>query len=589
MNRERSEIDKKYQWDLTAIVRDGEEYRKYEAEIETLLKKLNAYGGVLNKNNALEILMLQSGISRIYEKLAVYAHMKSDEDKRAESAQNAASKIDMLGVKLSEAAAFITPSLSELSDAELKEIASKPEAEPFRRMLSQIIEEKPHILSKAEESLLAGVSSFTPDFKNIFMMFDNADIRFGNVTMPDGSEEELSHGTYSLLLQNENRSVRKQAFESVYKTYREHINTIAATYYGLVKKNVFFAKIRKYPSALEKSLFGERIPKAVYDKLVDAVHDGTAVLHDYIRYRKSIFNKLHMYDLYLPLAEGESLKLDYEDAYNVVCEGLKPLGAEYAELLKTARGEGWIDVYENKGKRSGAYSWGEYGSHPYVLLNHQKTPHDVFTIAHELGHAMHSLYSNGAQPYETAGYEIFVAEVASTVNEVLLLKHLLKTAEGETRKFLLAYYLDMFRTTLFRQTMFAEFERYSHDTVEKGEPLTAECLSEEYYALNKLYYGDGVEHDEEIRYEWARIPHFYNAFYVYKYATGITSAVTIASNVLKYGEAYVEKYKNMLKAGGSMDPLDILKLAEVDLSTDAPYRTAMTEFENALKELKELK
>lgn len=589
MYRERSEIDKKYQWDLTAIVRDGEEFRKYEAEIETLLKKLNAYGGALDKFNALEILMLQSDISRIYEKLAVYAHMKSDEDKRAESAQNAASKIDMLGVKLSEAAAFITPSLSELTDAELKEIASEPKAEPFRRMLLQITEEKPHILSKAEESLLAGVSSFTPDFKNIFMMFDNADIRFGNVTMPDGREEELSHGTYSLMLQNDIRSVRKQAFEAVYKTYREHINTIAATYYGLVKKNVFYAKIRKHPSALERSLFGERIPKAVYDKLVDAVHGGTPVLHDYIRYRKSILQELHMYDLYLPLAEGESLKLDYEDAYNVVCEGLKPLGAEYAELLKTARCEGWIDVYENKGKRSGAYSWGEYGSHPYVLLNHQKTPHDVFTIAHELGHAMHSFYSNGAQPYETAGYEIFVAEVASTVNEVLLLKHLLKTAEGETRKFLLAYYLDMFRTTLFRQTMFAEFERFSHETVEKGEPLTAETLSDEYYALNKLYYGDGVEHDEEIRYEWARIPHFYNAFYVYKYATGITSAVTIASNVLQYGEAYVEKYKNMLKAGGSMDPLEILKLAEVDLSTDAPYRTAIAEFENALKELKELK
>lgn len=337
-------------------------------------------------------------------------------------------------------------------------------------------------------------------------------------------------------------------------------------------------------------MFSENVSPECYKKLLESVGEGTKALHRYVALRRRMLGlkDLNMYDLYVPVVDEVKISLPYEKAVETVKQALKVMGSEYNAILERAFTDGWIDVYENRGKRSGAYSWGCYGVHPFVLLNYTATIHDVFTIAHELGHALHSYHSDAAQPEEKAGYEIFVAEIASTVNETLLLKHLLKTAKGKMRAYLLSYYLDMFRTTLFRQTMFSEFEVEAHTLAERGEPINAEALSSVYYALNKKYYGRAVRHNDLIRYEWARIPHFYSSYYVYKYATGLTAAVTIADNILKRGEEYYEKYKQFLSAGGSMPPLDILRLAEVDLETDAPYKRAMKEFSDTLSELEKM-
>ena len=396
----------------------------------------------------------------------------------------------------------------------------------------------------------------------------------------------MSHGMYSLLLQSPDREVRKAAFESMFGAYRDHINMLAANYAGNVKKDWFYAKVRGFSSALDYSMYCENVPPTCYRKLLSAVDKGTKPLHKYVALRRRVLGgELNMYDLHVPIVDEAKIAMPYDKAVETVKTALKVMGKEYSDILASAFRDGWVDVYENKGKRSGAYSWGCYGVHPFVLLNYTETTHDVFTIAHELGHSLHSYYSNANQPEPKAGYEIFVAEIASTVNEVLLLKHLLKTADGELRKYLLSYYLDMFRTTLFRQTMFSEFEVAAHEMVEKGEPVTAEGLCDVYYALNKKYYGSAVKHNELIRYEWARIPHFYSSYYVYKYATGLTAAVTIADNLLTYGADYFAKYRKFLSAGGSLPPLDILRLADVDLETDEPYDRAMKEFADTLDEL----
>ena len=377
----------------------------------------------------------------------------------------------------------------------------------------------------------------------------------------------------------------------MFNAYKDMINTIASIYIGNVKKNVFYSQVRGYENCLDRATSGEDVSIDVYYKLLDCVEDSIPLLHRYLRYRRRELgcNTLQMYDLHVPITGGDSLSVEYEESCEIVKNALKPLGEEYGNLLDEAFNEGWIDVCENKGKASGAYSSGCYGCHPYVLLNYQKTTHDVFTIAHELGHAMHTYYSNANQSYPKADYKIFVAEVASTVNEVLLLRHLLSKAEGEQKKYLLSYLLDMFRTTVFRQTQFAEFEYEAHKMAEEGKPMSAEALCEVYYKLNKKYYGAiGVSNTELIQYEWARIPHFYDAFYVYKYATGLISAFCIADNILKNGESAVADYKKFLKAGSSMSPVEILKLAGVDLTTDEPYEQAMAIFKDTLAELEKM-
>ncbi|MFA5450260.1 MAG: oligoendopeptidase F, partial [Clostridia bacterium] len=548
------------------------------------------YKRKLNIDNAHLCLAEQSDVSRKLEKLYVYARLKRDEDTQSAKYQGLTEKMDMLVVEASAAASFVMPELSKIPVAQLKSALKRKEYANFTTIIEDIIRDKKYILSVKEEKMLSEISSFTDDFQNIFVMFDNADIKFERAKDEEGKPIDLTHGKYALLLQHPLQKVRRSAFKTYYRSYENMINTIAATYAGCVKKNATLAKIRGFKSALDKALYYEAIPTAVYDNLIAAVKRSTPSVHKYVAYRKRELGlrKLHMYDMYVPITKEANLELNYEDAYALVVEALKPLGEKYTNILKDAYNKGWIDVEETKNKRNGAYSWGCYDSQPVVLLNYKPTSHDVFTIAHEMGHAIHTYMSNNAQPYEKSSYTIFVAEIASTVNEVLLLKHLLKTAEGDMKKFLLSYYLDMFRTTLFRQTMFSEFEKYAHEEIEKGNPITAESLSEKYLELNKEYYGKSVVHDEEISREWARIPHFYRSFYVYKYATGLTAAVNIAQKILTE-EGFVEKYYKFLSAGCSLKPLDSLLLADVDLTKVRPFTVAMREFRETLGALKKLK
>lgn len=586
--RERKFTEDKYKWHIGDMFESNSDWEKAFAGVAEKIPDSSRFKGTLSdKEQALSCLNFQAALSLEIERLYVYSNLKRDEDSTKDVYQGMCDRIVSLMVRASTESSFVTPELAALPEEILSEWSADPSFVAHSRELDELIRSKKRVLSEKEEKLLSGVSAFSGMFRNIFSMFDNADVKFRPIDDGKGGKIELTHGLYGVAMQNPNRTVRQAAFESMFGEYKSHINTLSQVYAGNVKKDWFSARVRGFGSCLEKSLYYEEVPEVVYKNLLNSVDANKKYMHKYISLRKKVLglDTLHMYDLYLPLVSGEGLSLSYEKAFDLVKTALQPMGSEYTGLLQRAYGEGWIDVVENRGKRSGAYSWGAYGCHPFVLLNYQKTTHDVFTIAHELGHALHSYYSDESQCFEKASYVIFLAEIASTVNEVLLLKYLLKTATGDFKKYLLSYYLDMFRTTLFRQTMFAEFEYAAHTMEEKGEPLTAESLSSVYYELNKSYYGKSVKHDDLIRYEWARIPHFYTGFYVYKYATGLTAAVTIAGNILKNGESAFADYKQFLSAGGSMPPVDILKLAGVDLTTEQPFEAAMKEFRATLQEL----
>jgi oligoendopeptidase F len=408
--------------------------------------------------------------------------------------------------------------------------------------------------------------------------------------MLGGEEVQMSHGLYGVALHSGTAEERKVWFEKYYQAYINLIDAITQTYYGNVKKDIFYSTARKYNSCLERALTNEDVQPEVYNNLIEAVHNAFPVMHEYMSLRQDILGiEQHMYDIYAPLVEDAEIKLPFDEAYELVIEGLAPLGKSYEALLRKAKAERWIDVYENEGKRSGAYSTGSYDTHPYVLLNYQETTNDIFTIAHEMGHAIHTYQSTDEQVYEKSSYTIFLAEIASTANEVLLLKHLYKkTNDKKLKKYLLTYYMDMIRATMFRQTQFAEFEQKAHALVEQGQPLTKDNLCGLYYDLNKAYYGEGIVHDEQIAYEWARIPHFYTSFYVYKYATGIISAISIVRSILEQGEPALQRYFKFLRSGGKTDPVSILKEAGVDLTTKAPFEAAMQEFKDTLEEFKKL-
>lgn len=584
----RNEIDDKYKWNLSDIVADGEEWDKLYNEIQIGVKEIANFAGKLdNKADILQCLQLNSSVSQKLEKIYVYSKMKMDEDSAVAKYQALTDKAERILVDYSVSSSFITPEITKLSDEQLNSFIADKDFVNHSCYFESVIREKKHILSETEEKLLSNMSSFTDNFKAAFNMFDNVDVDFGEVKF-EGKKIKLTHGTYSMLLQSNDRKVRRTAYNNMFGAYKKMINTIASIYAGNVKKNCFFAKVRGYKSSIDKAMFNENVPAIIYKNLTDSVDKNIKLLHNYLALRKRElgYTKLAMWDMHTPIVDEVEHLYKYEDAVEIVKKALEPLGKDYAKLLDSAFADKWIDVYENTGKRSGAYSWGCYGVHPYVLLNFSGVTHDVFTIAHELGHAMHSYYSNSSLPYEKAGYEIFVAEVASTVNEILLLKYMIANAEGNEKKYLLSYYLDMFRTTLFRQTQFAEFEMICHNAYEQGEALTAEFLCNEYKKLNDKYYKYTTLDDGLIAYEWARIPHFYNSFYVYKYATGITSAVVIANGILKDGKN-VESYKKFLSLGGSMPPSEILKVAGVNLEDKKTFDIAMKEFKDTLEQLKE--
>ena len=588
---ERSSVESQYKWKVEDIFASDEEWEKFFKETEKYLDFKKFEGKLGNIENVIELFKAQEEASKRLEKLHLYAHMRHDEDSRVAKYTSMQSRSLSLYVQFSSAVSFVEPELTALSDTILKSYARDRRLSDYDYFFRQLIKGKEHILSASEEKILAMGGEVYSQFKEIFGMIDNADIKLGSVTDGEGNIINLTHGMYGVILHGEDRELRKKTFETYYDAYISLKNTIAATYYGNVKKNVYLSRARKYASCLEHALEGEDVDVIVYKNLLDSVEESLPSMHRYIRDRKQILrlDEQHMYDIYAPLVSDAEMKLTYEEACELVIKGLAPLGEEYQNLLRQGFAEGWVDVYETAGKRSGAYSTGIFGLHPFVLLNYQPTTHDVFTIAHEMGHSLHTYYSNKNQPYAKADYRIFVAEVASTVNEVLLLKHVLSTTEDKNlKKYLLAYYLDTIRTTLHRQTMFAEFEYIAHDMVEKGEPLTSDNLSAAYLKLNEKYYGDGILHDWQIAHEWSRIPHFYTSFYVYKYSTGIISAISIASRILKEGDKAVKDYKAFLSSGGSDSPVALLKIAGVDLTKRTAFDHAMREFDETLKQFEEL-
>ena len=586
----REQIDNKYKWNKEDIFKSEDDFYSLLKETE---KKINfsTYKGKLNNAEIIsECLNKLYSIFADLEKLSLYAYMTKDENVGLSNGIVLTNKIEDLCVKFDENTSFITPELSSLSLEKLKELSKNQLLKDYDTMLIRLIEEKPHVLDEKCEKLLAQAGKVLGGYHDIFSIVDNVDLRFPKIKV-NGENVIVTHAKYAELLQNEDRNVRKKAFKSYYKAYENILNTITAIYKGNLDKDVFITKARNFKTCLERALFNEEVDKGVYENLLKSVNKALPLLHRYIKDKKEILGyNINMYDIYVPLVKGEELSLDYDDAFKLVKEGLKPLGEDYSNLLQRAYSERWIDVYENEGKRSGAYSTSAYNvSHPYVLLNHNKTTHSVFTIAHELGHAIHSYKSDRALPITKAGYKIFVAEVASTVNEVLLLKHLIKNAKtNSSKKYYLSYYLDMIRTTLFRQTMFAEFEYKSHTLCEKGEAITKEILNKVYLKLNKKYYGKDIKSDKEISYEWARIPHFYTSFYVYKYATGIISAICIAEKILKNGQTAIDDYFKFLSSGGSDRPTNLLKLTGVDLESDEPYNIAFNSFNDALTQFENL-
>ncbi len=588
----RSEVNERDIWRTEDIFGSVAEWEKEFSELNKTLPGILQFKGKLgDKYEFLACMEFNSSVCQRLERLYCYAHLKHDENSADETGLGLFSRAQDMYMHYSTYESFVTPELGKRDEVTLSAYMNDPELATYKYMLSEIRRSKKHILSAEEERILAlGQTAFS-GFTSVFGMINNVDLPFPKVDI-DGKKVKLTHGLYAQCLASPNALVRKKAFEGMYKALGSLINTIAANYAASVAKDNFLATARGYKSAVEKSTDNDNVPGEVYTKLVKTVGAHLEPVHRYVALRKKALgaDKLHMYDLYTSIVREADLKLPFEQAFELVLKGLAPMGEEYVGLLKTARENRWIDVYETENKRSGAYSMGVTGVHPYVLLNYSSTAHDVFTIAHELGHSMHSYYSDKAQDYVNEDYSIFVAEVASTVNEVLLLKHMLSSEKDPAmRKFLLSYYLDMFRTTLFRQTMFAEFELKSHAMAQEGKPLTVESLSREYLKLNKKYYGPDVVHDKQIRLEWARIPHFYSAFYVYKYATGITSAVNIAHSILTEGESAVKRYKEkFLSAGGSKSPYDILCDVGVDLKTDEPYMVAMDEFAKTLAMLEEL-
>ena len=588
---ERSEVESRYKWRIEDIFPSDEAWENYFSKAEKEIE-FGEFRGKLGELKALcGFFRRQEEVGAMLERLYLYAHMRHDEDSRVAKYTSMQSRAMSLFVRFTSETSFAEPELTALPESVLEGYLRSRPLKDYDYFLKQLLKSKQHILSEKEEKLLAMGGEVYSQFQNIFSMIDNADIQLGEIDDGKGGKISLTHGIYGVILHGKDRELRRRAFEQYYQAYIGLTNTIASTYYGNVKKDVFLSRARGYDSCLQRALDGEDVEVCVYDNLIEAVHRNLPDMHRYIALRKRLLglSEQHMYDIYAPLVADAELKLSYEDACELVVKGLAPLGEEYCSLLKKGFAEGWVDVCETAGKRSGAYSTGIFGLHPYVLLNYQPTTHDVFTIAHEMGHSLHTYYSNSNQPYAKADYRIFVAEVASTVNEVLLLKYILSSTKDENmKKYLLNYYLDTIRTTLHRQTMFAEFETVAHGLVEAGTPLTSENLCEEYLKLNKQYYGDSIVHDEQISYEWSRIPHFYTSFYVYKYATGIISAITIANRILAEGNKAVADYMAFLSSGGSGSPVELLKIAGVDLTKPQAFDAAMREFADTLDKFENL-
>lgn len=590
MTNDRQEQDPKLQWRLSDLYENTAAWERALQEAQAQIAAIEAYRGRLGESadTLLAVLRNRSAAERQLVQAYTYAHLHKDTDNGNATYQGMTDRAMQAMVAAQAALSFIEPEILEIAPETLRAWAQEPRFQNFRFYLEDLDRQRAHLLSAAEERILAMAEDPLGGADNAFTMLSDVDLDFGTVVDAQGQEVKLTHSTYGLLLESPDRRVRRDAFRNLYKAYRSVKNTIAATYAASVKADVFRARVRGYAGSLEAALDGNNVPVAVYEQLIEAVHEKLPALQKYLALRKRQLklDQLEMYDLYTPIVPDCSMPMSYEEAKALVKEALKPLGERYGRLLDEAYENHWIDVYESAGKTSGAFSWGVYGVHPFVLLNHQDNVDHAFTLAHELGHAMHSYHSNEKQPYETADYRIMVAEVASTVNETLMMQYLLgHETDPVKRAYLINQQLESYRTTCFRQTMFAEFELKAHRMAENGEPLTVESLSRVYRELNELYYA-GVVVDDDIASEWMRIPHFYNAFYVYQYATGICTATALARDILEHGGA--PRYLDFLSSGGSDYPIRLLQNAGVDLTDKASIASALEVFEQGVDELEQL-
>lgn len=581
-------------WCLEDMFESDDFWEEEFGRLQRMIFQYEDFEGTLGESadRLLEYLKFNDETNLLMERLYVYANMRYHQDMANSMYQEFAARAQKLMVEMSGASAFAEPEILEITTEKINVFFNEnPELETYKRYISEILRGKNHTLDKKTETILAKSRQMANAAENIFSMYNGADIKFPSITTEEGEEIEITHGNFVPLLESTDREVRKAAFEGVYETYGKMRNTLAATFAANLDQANFYAQVRKFSSAREMYLYGSNIPESVYDNLIETVHKNMDKMHKYVSLRKKILDvsELHMYDLYTPIAKAPDTKYSFEAAKDIVLEGLAPMGEEYIKVLEEGFDNRWIDVYENEGKRSGAYSWGAYGTHPYVLMNYHGTLDHVFTLAHEMGHAIHSYYSDANQPYVNAGYKIFVAEVASTCNESLLIQHLLKITEDEEEKtYLINHFLEQFKGTLYRQTMFAEFEKIAHSMVQNGEGVTADRLCGIYYNLNKEYFGDDIVIDKKIELEWARIPHFYNPFYVYQYATGLSAAIALSKRILEEGKPAVEDYMKFLTGGSSQDPIELLKIAGVDMTSSEPIETALELFGNLLEELQKI-
>lgn len=587
--KNRSEMDPKYTWDLTPIYKNDDEWEiDLKAAAETV-EKLAGLPGTLAES----VESLKAGLDAVFaasqqmEKLYGYAFLRKSGDNGDPKSQEMEARCIALLTKFQAAVSFLSPEILAMDSEKLTGYMADGRMETYRHTVEDICRARAHTLDAEREKMLAMMSDAAQTPSNVYDMFESVDMTFPPVTGEDGEEIPLSHGSFAVFRESRCREVRSDAFAKYFGAFEKFINTLAATYAGSVKFDCYFSDVRGYESACQAALFGDNVPVSLYDNLVSTVSGGLGTMKRYLDLRKKLLgvDELHLYDLYVPIVDEVDFEMSYEDACALVKEALKPLGEEYGRLLDRAFSERWIDVYENKGKTTGAYSMGVYGVHPYVLLNHTNTLDSVFTLAHELGHALHSFHSDAAHDYVNHDYSIFVAEVASTVNEVLLTKHLLNTeTDPRRRAYILNHFLEGFRTTVFRQTQFAEFERKAHEMHQSGTPLTADSLNKIYRELNAKYY-QGIVLDDYTDVEWARIPHFYRAFYVYQYSTGFCSAVSIADRILNRGGA--ADYLSFLSTGGSDYPIEELKIAGVDLTKPNALESAMRVFAETMDQMEQ--
>lgn len=588
--KSRDDIDNKYKWNVKKMYPDSETWERDFQMLKSKVAKMQSFSGKLDKAEEL-LNFLESNVDmlRLLDNLLVYAHLRGDEDTAKAEFQVLKNKIDEYGAEVYSSTAFFIPELLSLPEGTVEsEISACQQLKVYEFYLKDILSQKPHILSAEGEKLLAAVSDCLNAPENIFRMLTSADMTFPTIKDENGNKVELTEVNYSSFIKSKDRRVRKDAFEALFGTYKGFKNTLATTLTSSIKNFIFNAKTRKYTCALESSLKPNNIPLEVYDNVVKTINDNLSSLHKYVSLKKKLLGlkEIHMYDLYVPIVDIKEDHIEYEDAVKIVLQGIKPLGSEYLDIFKEGIDEGWVDVFENKNKRGGAYSWGSYDSMPYVLLNYNYQLNDVSTLAHEMGHSIHSYYSRKTQPYIYSDYVLFCAEVASITNECLLIDYLIKNEQDKKKRlFLINQQLEGIRTTVFRQCMFAEFEKITHESIEQGNPLSPEDLCRIYHDLNVKYFGPEMVIDDGVDMEWSRIPHFYNDFYVYQYTTGFAAANSFSKMIIEEGETAVERYKEFLKSGGSDYPINILKKAGVDMSTPKPLEDTIKRFDELLEML----